>query len=91
MDMNIGPLSHYYAKSGLNSALGMEMSANGNMQVTFPWVLPPCPPHEAEKKYVCMYTDALQFSAGGRAAVWSSILGRHFGVRSPAVLHTAWR
>jgi hypothetical protein len=33
VDMNIGPLSHYYAKSGLNSALGMEMSANGNMQV----------------------------------------------------------
>lgn len=32
VDMSIGPLSHHYAKSGLNSAIGMEMSANGNMQ-----------------------------------------------------------
>ena len=28
-------MSHYYAKSGVNSALGMEMSGNGNMQTLY--------------------------------------------------------
>ena len=37
-DMNIALMTHYYAGYGLNTFLGMEMSANGNMQTVYTWL-----------------------------------------------------
>lgn len=38
VDMNIALMTHFYAGYGVNTCLGMEMSANGNMQTTYVWL-----------------------------------------------------
>ena len=37
-DMNIALMTHYYGGRGTNTALGMELSANGNVQTTAVWL-----------------------------------------------------